>query len=160
MLTDGGKNEYYAGEAVTLSVDPEDEFHLTGLKLMSGSESQNFTASGTWKEWTVSWSAEGETRITGNIADNIEVEATIEEIPTTYQLTIDVEDGLELERPSSRVTSVLEGSSQQVRVSARSGYVLSDFTVQYGNSYASWATGQDFLTMGNTYGRNYARYYV
>ena len=150
VLTDGGKNEYHAGEAVTLSVDPEDEFHLTGLKLASGSESQNFTGSGTWKEWTVSWSAEGETRITGNIAGDIEVEATIEEIPTTYQLTIDVEDGLELERPSSRVTSVLEGSSQQVRVSARSGYVLSDFTVQYGNSYASWATGQDFLTMGNT----------
>ena len=150
VLTDGGKDKYYAGEAVTLSVDPEDEFHLTGLKLASGSESQNFTGSGTWKEWTVSWSAEGETRITGNIAGDIEVEATIEEIPTTYQLTIDVEDGLELERPSSRVTSVLEGSSQQVRVSSRSGYVLSDFTVQYGNSYASWATGQDFLTMGNT----------
>lgn len=150
VLTGGGKNEYHAGEAVTLSVDPEDGYHLTGLKLTSSSESQNFTASGTWKEWTVSWSAEGETRITGNIAGDIEVEATIEEIPTTYQLTIDVEDGLELERPSSRVTSVLEGSSQQVRVSARSGYVLSDFTVQYGNSYASWATGQDFLTMGNT----------
>mgnify|MGYP005767608007 CR=1 FL=1 len=150
VLTAGGKDEYYAGEAVTLSVDPEDGYHLTGLKLTSSSESQNFTGSGTWKEWTVSWSAEGETRITGNIAGDIEVEATIEEIPTTYQLTIDVEDGLELERPSSRVTSVLEGSSQQVRVSARSGYVLSDFTVQYGNSYASWATGQDFLTMGNT----------
>ena len=150
VLTDGGKNEYYAGEAVTLSVDPEDGYHLTGLKLTSSSGSQNFTASGNWNEWQVSWNAEGETRITGNIADNIEVEATIEEIPTTYQLTIDVEDGLELERPSSRVTSALEGSSQQVRVSVRSGYVLSDFTVQYGNSYASWATGQDFLTMGNT----------
>ena len=79
----------------------------------------------------------------------MDVEAVVEEVPVLYDVTVDVDDGLTLKQPSSRKTSVLQGNTCEVRVNARAGYIISDFTVHYGKSYASWATGQTFLTMGN-----------
>ena len=108
------------------------------------------TGNTTWNGWTVTWSATGKTTIkTEAIHDDLSVESLVEEIPQTYRVRIDVDDGLELERPTSTSTTVTEGDTLHVRVSARAGYTFGDMTVQYGKNYASWATGQTYLVMGN-----------
>ena len=64
----------------------------------------------------MTWNAEGESTVSGELYDNLDVEAVVEEIPIMYKLTVDVDDGLELDRPSSRVTSVGQGETCEVRV--------------------------------------------
>ena len=140
---------YYDGDTVTLTIDPEDGYALSELVLNYGSQSQRVTGSTTWQDWTVSWSSSGETKITGTIHDDLEVRATVEELPDTYSVWFDLDTGLELERPGSSSITVEEGDSLYVRVSIRDGYTIGDLTVQYGRSYASWASGQTYLVMGN-----------
>ena len=143
-------NKYYDGDAVTLTLTPEKGYELKQLVLKYGSDQTNVTSSTTWKDWTVTWSSTGETTIkTQAIHDDLSVESLVEEIPKTYRVQIDVDTGLELERPSSSSTTVTEGDTLYVRVSARAGYTFGDMTVQYGKNYASWATGQTYLVMGN-----------
>lgn len=143
-------NEYYDGDAVTLTIEPEKGYELKQLVLKNSSGQTTVTGNTTWNGWTVTWSATGKTTIkTEAIHDYLSVESLVEEIPQTYRVQIDVDDGLELERPSSSSTTVTEGDTLHVRVSARAGYTFGDMTVQYGKNYASWATGQTYLVMGN-----------
>lgn len=145
-----GTNAVLRGKSVSLSVVPEDGYRLNSLIIQYGTINETLTAGNTnWNGLSITWNAEDETTISGELYDDLDVEAVMEEIPVAYSLTVDVDDGLELERPSDRVTSVAQGDTCEVRVSARAGYIISDFTVHYGKSYASWATGQTFLTMGN-----------
>lgn len=143
-------NEYYDGDAVTLTIEPEKGYELKQLVLKNSSGQTTVTGSATWNGWTVTWNATDKTTIkTEAIHDYLSVESLVEEIPQTYRVQIDVDDGLELERPSSSSTTVTEGDTLYVRVSARAGYTFGDMTVQYGKNYASWATGQTYLVMGN-----------
>lgn len=145
---DDGKAE--RGEKVSLSVVPEDGYRLKSLIIKYDTVTETLTAANSnWNGLNVTWNAEGESTVSGELYGDLDVEAVVEEIPIVYKLTVDVDDGLELERPTSRVTSVGQGETCEVRVSTRPGYIISDFTVQYGKSYASWATGQTFLVMGN-----------
>lgn len=138
------------GKQISLSVTPEDGYRLNSLIIQYGTIKETLTAANSnWNGLKVTWNAEGESTVSGELYGPLDVEAVVEEIPIVYSLTVDVDDGLELERPTSRVTSVGQGDTCEVRVSVRPGYILSDFTVHYGKSYASWATGQTFLTMGN-----------
>ena len=142
--------EVNRGKEVSLSVVPEDGYRLKSLIIKYGTVTETLTAGNTnWNGLNVKWNAEEESTVSGELYADLDVEAVVEEIPIVYELTVDVDDGLELERPSSRVTSVGQGETCEVRVSTRPGYIISDFTVQYGKSYASWATGQTFLVMGN-----------
>ena len=100
-------NKYYDGDAVTLTLTPEKGYELKQLVLKYGSDQTNVTSSTTWKDWTVTWSSTGETTIkTQAIHDDLSVESLVEEIPKTYRVQIDVDTGLELERPSSSSTTV------------------------------------------------------
>ena len=145
---DDGKAE--RGEKVSLSVVPEDGYRLKSLIIKYDTVTETLTAANSnWNGLNVTWNAEGESTVSGELYGDLDVEAVVEEIPIVYKLTVDVDDGLELERPTNRVTSVGQGETCEVRVSTRPGYIISDFTVQYGKSYASWATGQTFLVMGN-----------
>lgn len=145
---DDGKAE--RGEKVSLSVVPEDGYRLKSLIIKYDTVTETLTAANSnWNGLNVTWNAEGESTVSGEMYGDLDVEAVVEEIPIVYKLTVDVDDGLELERPTNRVTSVGQGETCEVRVSTRPGYIISDFTVQYGKSYASWATGQTFLVMGN-----------
>lgn len=138
------------GKNVSLSVVPEDGYRLKSLIIKYGTVTETLTAGNTnWNGLKVTWNAEEESTVSGELYADLDVEAVVEEIPIVYKLTVDVDDGLELERPTSRVTNVGQGETCEVRVSTRPGYIISDFTVQYGKSYASWATGQTFLVMGN-----------
>lgn len=138
------------GKKISLSVVPEDGYQLNSLIIKYGTITETLTAgNANWNGLNITWNAEGESTVSGELYDNLDVEAVVGEIPIVYKLTVDVDDGLELKRPSSRVTSVGQGETCEVRVSARPGYIISDCTVAYGKSYASWATGQTFLTMGN-----------
>ena len=138
------------GKNISLSVVPEDGYRLSSLIVQYGTIKETLTAGNSdWNGLNVTWNAKGESTVSGELYDNLDVEAVVEKIPIVYKLTVDVDDGLELDRPSSRVTSVGQGETCEVRVSTRPGYIISDCTVAYGKSYASWATGQTFLTMGN-----------
>lgn len=138
------------GKNISLSVVPEDGYRLSSLIVQYGTIKETLTAGNSdWNGLHVTWNAKGESTVSGELYDNLDVEAVVEKIPIVYKLTVDVDDGLELDRPSSRVTSVGQGETCEVRVSTRPGYIISDCTVAYGKSYASWATGQTFLTMGN-----------
>lgn len=138
------------GKQISLSVTPEDGYRLSGLIIQYGTIKETLTtANSNWNGLKVTWNAEGESTVSGELYADLDVEAVVEEIPIVYSLTVDVDDGLELERPTSRVTSVGQGDTCEVRVSVRAGYIISDFTVHYGKSYASWASGQTFLPMGN-----------
>lgn len=138
------------GKKVSLSVVPEDGYRLKSLIVKYGTVTETLTAGNSnWNGLSVKWNAEEESTVSGELYADLDVEAIVEEIPIVYKLTVDVDDGLELERPTSRVTNVGQGETCEVRVSTRPGYIISDFTVQYGKSYASWATGQTFLVMGN-----------
>lgn len=138
------------GKKISLSVVPEDGYRLSSLIVQYGTIKETLTAGNSdWNGLNVTWNAKGESTVSGELYDNLDVEAVVEKIPIVYKLTVDVDDGLELDRPSSRVTSVGQGETCEVRVSTRPGYIISDCTVAYGKSYASWATGQAFLTMGN-----------
>lgn len=138
------------GKSVSLSVVPEDGYRLKSLIIKYGTITETLTAGNSnWNGLNVKWNAEEESTVSGELYADLDVEAVVEEIPIVYKLTVDVDDGLELERPTSRVTSVGQGETCEVRVSTRPGYIIGDFTVQYGKSYASWATGQTFLVMGN-----------
>ncbi|MDR3766228.1 MAG: S-layer homology domain-containing protein, partial [Butyricicoccus sp.] len=143
-------NTYYDGDDVKLTITPEKGYQLKQLVLSNGTEQTTVTGSATWKEWTVTWNATGETTITTQaIHSDLSVQSLVEEIPETYQVKINVDDGLKLERPSSSSTTVTEGNTLSIRVSTRAGYTFGDLTVQYGKNYASWATGQTYLVMGN-----------
>ena len=138
------------GKNISLSVVPEDGYRLSSLIVQYGTIKETLTAGNSdWNGLNVTWNAKGESTVSGELYDDLDVEAVVEKIPIVYKLTVDVDDGLELDRPSSRVTSVGQGETCEVRVSTRPGYIISDCTVAYGKSYASWATGQTFLTMGN-----------
>lgn len=138
------------GKTVSLSVVPEDGYRLKNLIIKYGTVTETLMAGNTnWNGLNVAWNAEEESTVSGELYADLDVEAVVEEIPIVYKLTVDVDDGLELERPTNRVTNVGQGETCEVRVSTRPGYIISDFTVQYGKSYASWATGQTFLVMGN-----------
>ncbi len=138
------------GKKVSLSVVPEDGYKLSGLNIQYDEIKETLTeGKSDWNGLQVTWNAEGESTVAGNIYADLDVEAVVEEVPVLYDVTVDVDDGLTLKQPSSRKTSVLQGNTCEVRVNARAGYIISDFTVHYGKSYASWATGQTFLTMGN-----------
>lgn len=138
------------GKNVSLSVVPEDGYRLKSLIVQYGTIKETLETGNTnWHGLNIKWSEEEESTVSGEVYAPLDVEAVVEEIPVVYKLTVDVDDGLELERPTSRVTSVGQGETCEVRVSVRPGYIISDFTVQYGKSYASWATGQTFLVMGN-----------
>lgn len=138
------------GKKISLSVVPEDGYRLSSLIVQYGTIKETLTAGNSdWNGLHVTWNAKGESTVSGELYDNLDVEAVVEKIPIVYKLTVDVDDGLELDRPSSRVTSVGQGETCEVRVSTRPGYIISDCTVAYGKSYASWAAGQTFLTMGN-----------
>lgn len=138
------------GKNISLSVVPEDGYRLSSLIVQYGTIKETLTAGNSdWNGLHVTWNAKGESTVSGELYDNLDVEAVVEKIPIVYKLTVDVDDGLELDRPSSRVTSVGQGETCEVRVSTRPGYIISDCTVAYGKSYASWAAGQTFLTMGN-----------
>lgn len=138
------------GKNISLSVVPEDGYRLSSLIVQYGTKKETLTAGNSdWNGLKVTWNAKGESTVSGELYDNLDVEAVVEKIPIVYKLTVDVDDGLELDRPSSRVTSVGQGETCEVRVSTRPGYIISDCTVAYGKSYASWAAGQTFLTMGN-----------
>lgn len=138
------------GKKISLSVVPEDGYRLSSLIVQYGTIKETLTAGNSdWNGLNVTWNAKGESTVSGELYDNLDVEAVVEKIPIVYKLTVDVDDGLELDRPSSRVTSVGQGETCEVRVSTRPGYIISDCTVAYGKSYASWTTGQTFLTMGN-----------
>lgn len=138
------------GKKVSLSVVPEDGYRLKSLTIKYGTVTETLTAANSnWNGLAIKWNAEEESTVSGEVYADLDVEAVVEEIPIVYKLTVDVDDGLQLERPTSRVTSVGQGETCEVRVSARAGYIIGDFTVQYGKSYASWATGQTFLVMGN-----------
>lgn len=138
------------GKNISLSVVPEDGYRLSSLIVQYGTIKETLTAGNSdWNGLNVTWNAKGESTVSGELYDNLDVEAVVEKIPIVYKLTVDVDDGLELDRPSSRVTSVGQGETCEVRVSTRPGYIISDCTVAYGKSYASWAAGQTFLTMGN-----------
>lgn len=138
------------GKNISLSVVPEDGYRLSSLIVQYGTIKETLTAGNSdWNGLHVTWNAKGESTVSGELYDNLDVEAVVEKIPIVYKLTVDVDDGLELDRPSSRVTSVGQGETCEVRVSTRPGYIISDCTVAYGKSYASWASGQTFLTMGN-----------
>ena len=138
------------GKNISLSVVPEDGYRLSSLIVQYGTIKETLTAGNSdWNGLNVTWNAKGESTVSGELYDNLDVEAVVEKIPIVYKLTVDVDDGLERDRPSSRVTSVGQGETCEVRVSTRPGYIISDCTVAYGKSYASWAAGQTFLTMGN-----------
>lgn len=138
------------GKNISLSVVPEDGYRLSSLIVQYGTIKETLTAGNSdWNGLHVTWNAKGESTVSGELYDNLDVEAVVEKIPIVYKLTVDVDDGLERDRPSSRVTSVGQGETCEVRVSTRPGYIISDCTVAYGKSYASWASGQTFLTMGN-----------
>ena len=138
------------GKNISLSVVPEDGYRLSSLIVQYGTIKETLTAGNSdWNGLHVTWNAKGESTVSGELYDNLDVKAVVEEIPIVYKLTVDVDDGLERDRPSSRVTSVGQGETCEVRVSTRPGYIISDCTVAYGKSYASWAAGQTFLTMGN-----------
>lgn len=138
------------GKKISLSVVPEDGYRLKSLIIKYGTVTETLSAGNTnWNGLNVTWNAEEESTVSGEVYADLDVEAVVEEIPIVYELTVDVDDGLTLERPTSRVTNVGQGETCEVRVSTRPGYIISDFTVQYGKSYASWATGQTFLVMGN-----------
>lgn len=138
------------GKKISLSVVPEDGYRLKSLIIKYGTVTETLSAGNTnWNGLNVTWNAEEESTVSGEVYADLDVEAVVEEIPIVYELTVDVDDGLTLERPTSRATNVGQGETCEVRVSTRPGYIISDFTVQYGKSYASWATGQTFLVMGN-----------
>lgn len=138
------------GKKISLSAVPEDGYRLNSLIIQYGTIKETLTAgNANWNGLNVTWNAEGESTVSGELYADLDVQVVVEEIPIVYKLTVNVSDGLVLERPSSSVTSVGQGYTSEVRVSTRPGYIISDFTVAYGKSYASWATGQTFLTMGN-----------
>lgn len=146
----GSKSSVNRGSEISLSVVPDDGYRLKNLVIQYGTTKETLeSGKSDWYGLIVTWNAEGESTISGRLYADLDVEAVIEEVPVYYTLTVDVDDGLELEQPSSRVTSVLQGDTREVRVEVNPGYLISDFRVQYGNKYASWATGQTFLTMGN-----------
>lgn len=138
------------GKKISLSVVPENGYRLKNLIIKYGTVTETLAAGNTnWNGLNVTWNAQEESTVSGELYADLDVEAVVEEIPIVYALTVDVDNGLELERPTSRVTNVGQGETCEVRVSTRPGYIISDFTVQYGKSYASWAAGQTFLVMGN-----------
>ena len=149
-VTGNESGQVLRGKNISLSVVPEDGYRLSSLIVQYGTKKETLTAGNSdWNGLNVTWNAKGESTVSGELYDNLDVEAVVEKIPIVYKLTVDVDDGLELDRPSSRVTSVGQGETCEVRVSTRPGYIISDCTVAYGKSYASWASGQTFLTMGN-----------
>lgn len=149
-VTGNESGQVSRGKNISLSVVPEDGYRLSSLIVKYGTIKETLTAGNSdWHGLHVTWNAKGESTVSGELYDNLDVEAVVEKIPIVYKLTVDVDDGLELDRPSSRVTSVGQGETCEVRVSTRPGYIISDCTVAYGKSYASWASGQTFLTMGN-----------
>ena len=149
-VTGNESGQVSRGKNISLSVVPEDGYRLSSLIVQYGTIKETLTAGNSdWNGLHVTWNAKGESTVSGELYDNLDVEAVVEKIPIVYKLTVDVDDGLELDRPSSRVTSVGQGETCEVRVSTRPGYIISDCTVAYGKSYASWASGQTFLTMGN-----------
>lgn len=149
-VTGNESGQVSRGKNISLSVVPEDGYRLSSLIVQYGTKKETLTAGNSdWNGLHVTWNAKGESTVSGELYDNLDVEAVVEKIPIVYKLTVDVDDGLELDRPSSRVTSVGQGETCEVRVSTRPGYIISDCTVAYGKSYASWASGQTFLTMGN-----------
>ena len=146
----GSEDSVPRGKEVSLGVVPEEGYRLSSLIIQYGDVKETLTAANTnWNGLKISWNPEDESTVSGELYAPLDVEAVVEEIPVVYTLTVDVDDGLELERPGSRVSSVSQGDTCEVRVDIRAGYVISDFTVHYGKSYASWASGQTYLTMGN-----------
>ena len=146
----GSEDSVPRGKEVSLGVVPEEGYRLSSLIIQYGDVKETLTAANTnWNGLNISWNPEDESTVSGELYAPLDVEAVVEEIPVVYTLTVDVDDGLELERPGSRVSSVSQGDTCEVRVDIRAGYVISDFTVHYGKSYASWASGQTYLTMGN-----------
>ena len=140
-VTGNESDKVSCGKKISLSVVPEDGYRLSSLIVQYGTIKETLTAGNSdWNGLNVTWNAKGESTVSGELYDNLDVEAVVEKIPIVYKLTVDVDDGLELDRPSSRVTSVGQGETCEVRVSTRPGYII---------SYASWASGQTFLTMGN-----------
>lgn len=146
---DGGKSYEY-GETATLSVIPNQGYRLTKLSLTYGTVSTTVTSSTTWNGLKITWSETNQTAVTGELYDNLTVAATVEQIPVTHKVTIQMDNGLKLINPGSTTTTVNDGDSLYIRVNQESGYLLGDLTCQYGKSYASWAAGQTYLTMGNT----------
>ena len=123
------------GKNISLSVVPKDGYRLSSLIVKYGTIKETLTAGNSdWNGLNVTWNAKGESTVSGELYDNLDVEAVVEKIPIVYKLTVDVDDGLELDRPSSRVTSVGQGETCEVRVSTRPGYIISDCTVAYGKS--------------------------
>ena len=146
----GSEDSVPRGKEVSLGVVPEEGYRLSSLIIQYGDVKETLTAANTnWNGLKISWNPEDESTVSGELYAPLDVEAVVEEIPVVYTLTVDVDDGLQLERPGSRVSSVSQGDTCEVRVDIRAGYVISDFTVHYGKSYASWASGQTYLTMGN-----------
>lgn len=146
----GSEDSVPRGKEVSLGVVPEEGYRLSSLIIQYGDVKETLTAANTnWNGLKISWNPEDESTVSGELYAPLDVEAVVEEIPVVYTLTVDVDDGLELQRPGSRVSSVSQGDTCEVRVDIRAGYVISDFTVHYGKSYASWASGQTYLTMGN-----------
>lgn len=144
-----GSGEFAEGESVTVTVTPENGYQLTELGLNYGEDVETLTGSGSWQGWTVNWSGTGQTTITGTIYNDLEIRPVVEPLPDTYTLSVELDEGLNRDRPSSSRVTVTEGNTYQVRVSADAGYRVSDFTVRYGKRYASWAMGQTYLVMGN-----------
>ena len=140
-VTGNESGQVSRGKNISLSVVPEDGYRLSSLIVQYGTKKETLTAGNSdWNGLHVTWNAKGESTVSGELYDNLDVEAVVEKIPIVYKLTVDVDDGLELDRPSSRVTSVGQGETCEVRVSTRPGYIISDCTVAYGKSYASWAS--------------------
>lgn len=149
-ITNGSQDEAKHGSEVTLGVVPDDGYRLSSLEIEYGSATTTLTAGvDDWNGLEVTWNAEGNTTVSGEIYDNLDVEAVVEEIPIEYDVTIDVDSGMELVRPSNRVTSLLQGERLEVRVKAKTGYLISDCSIRYGKSYATWASGQSAMQMGN-----------
>nr|WP_297177182.1 S-layer homology domain-containing protein [uncultured Agathobaculum sp.] len=149
-ITNGSDDEVAYGSEVTLGVVPDDGYRLSSLTITYGEEEpKQITASTDWNGLKVTWNAEGNTTVSGELYADLSVEAVVEEIPVKYNVTIDVDSGMELVRPSSRVTSLLQGETLEVRVKAKTGYLISDCSIKYGKSYATWASGQSAMQMGN-----------
>lgn len=149
-ITNGSQDEAKHGSEVALGVVPDDGYRLSSLEIEYGSATTTLTAGvDDWNGLEVTWNAEGNTTVSGELYDHLSVEAVVEEIPVKYNVTIDVDSGMELVRPSSRVTSLLQGETLEVRVKAKTGYLISDCSIKYGKSYATWASGQSAMQMGN-----------
>lgn len=144
-----GSGDYGHGATAGLSVTPDKGYQLKSLQLSyevnGNTVTHTASASCKWNELEIKWNNIDHTTVSGPLYGDLKVTPVIEKIPVTYKVRIFADDGVELNRPGSELTTVDEGASLSVRVSTKEGYLIDQMLVQVGKTYATWTPGQSYF---------------